>query len=60
MAGEKLMTLADLAEFLGVPVATGGIGAKGRRVTGSAGIVRYRRVEVEAWLHSQADIRMAG
>ena len=63
MASEKLMTLADLAEFLGVPVATlygwrhRGEGPRGYRVGRH---VRYRRVEVEDWLRAQADTRMAG
>ena len=63
MASEKLMTLADLAEFLDVPVATiygwrhRGEGPRGYRVGRH---VRYRRVEVEDWLRAQADTRMAG
>ena len=63
MAGEKLMTLTDLAEFLEIPVATlygwrhRGEGPQGYRIGRH---VRYRRVEVVAWLHSQADTRMAG
>jgi excisionase family DNA binding protein len=63
MATEKLMTLADLAEFLGVPIATlygwrhRGEGPPGYRVGRH---VRYRRAEVEDWLRAQADTRMAG
>ena len=63
MANEKLMTLADLAELLGVPVATlygwrhRGEGPRGYRIGRH---VRYRRVEVEDWLRAQADTRMAG
>ena len=40
-AGDKLMSLADVSEMLGIP---------GRHV-------RYRREAVEAWLEQQADHR---
>ena len=62
MTTERLMTLADLAEFLGVPVGTlygwrhRGEGPPGYRIGRH---VRYRRGEVEAWIESQADTRRA-
>ena len=60
---ERLMTLSDLSEMLGVPVATlygwrhRGEGPQGYRIGRH---VRYRRSTVEAWLRTQADARMAG
>jgi excisionase family DNA binding protein len=60
---ERLMTLRDLSDMLGVPVATlyawrhRGEGPPGYRVGRH---VRYRRAEVEQWLTTQADVRMAG
>ena len=61
---EPLMTLAELSEMLGVPVATlygwrhRGEGPPGYRVGRH---VRYRRAAVEEWLAGQADqVRMAG
>ena len=60
---ERLMTLGDLSEMLGVPVATlygwrhRGEGPKGYRIGRH---VRYRRSAVEEWLRAQADARMAG
>ena len=57
------MTLADLAEFSAFrwPPLYGwrhrGEGPQGYRIGRH---VRYRRVEVEAWLRSHADTRMAG
>jgi excisionase family DNA binding protein len=55
---ERLMTLAELAELVGVPVTTlyqwrhRGEGPPGYRVGRH---VRYRRAAVEAWLETQAD-----
>ncbi|GAA1434293.1 hypothetical protein GCM10009616_28270 [Microlunatus lacustris] len=55
---ERLMTLADLSEMLGVPVATlyawrcRGEGPSGYRI---GRYVRYRRSAVEAWIEGQAD-----
>lgn len=61
---EPLMTLTDLSEMLGVPVATlygwrhRGEGPPGYRVGRH---VRYRRSAVEEWLAGQADqARIAG
>ena len=61
---EPLMTLSDLSEMLGVPVATlygwrhRGEGPPGYRVGRH---VRYRRAAVEQWLVLQADQqRIAG
>jgi excisionase family DNA binding protein len=59
-AGEKLMSLTDVAEMLGIPVHTlyrwryKGDGPVGYRVGRH---VRYRREAVEAWLEQQADQR---
>jgi excisionase family DNA binding protein len=56
---ERLLTIADLSEMLGVPVDT----LYGWRHRGEpAGYrigrhVRYRRAAVEAWLDTQADRR---
>jgi excisionase family DNA binding protein len=55
---ERLMTLADLSEMLGVPVTTlyawrcRGEGPSGYRIGRH---VRYRRSLVEAWIEGQAD-----
>jgi excisionase family DNA binding protein len=60
ISSERLMTLGELSEMLGVPVATlygwrhRGEGPVGYRVGRH---VRYRRSAVEAWLESQADQR---
>ena len=60
---ERLMTLTDLSDMLGVPVTTlygwrhRGEGPRGYRLGRH---VRYRRVEVENWLRAQGDTRMAG
>jgi excisionase family DNA binding protein len=57
---ERLMTIADLATMLGVPVDTlygwrhRGEGLRGYRVGRH---VRSRRSSVEAWLEEQADSR---
>jgi excisionase family DNA binding protein len=59
-AGEKLMSLTDVSEMLGIPVHTlyrwrhNGDGPAGYRVGRHA---RYRREAVEAWLEQQADKR---
>lgn len=55
---ERLMTLAELSEMLGVPVST--LYAWRYRGEGPAGYrigrhVRYRRSVVEAWIECQAD-----
>lgn len=57
---DRLMTVADLAEMLGIPVNTlygwrcRGEGPPGYRI---GRYVRYRRAAVEAWLESQTDHR---
>ena len=57
---ERLLSLADLSEMLGVPIHTlyrwrqHGEGPKGYRVGRH---VRYRRAAVEAWLEGRADSR---
>jgi excisionase family DNA binding protein len=57
---DRLMTITDLAEMLGVPVDT--LYWWRHRGEGPAGYgigrhVRYRRAAVEAWLDTQADKR---
>ena len=57
---ERLMTIDDLSEMLGIPIETlygwrhRGEGPRGYRVGRH---VRYRRSTVEAWLEGQADRR---
>ena len=57
---DRLMTITDLSEMLGVPVDTlygwrqRGEGPEGYRIGRH---VRYRRAPVEAWLDTQADRR---
>lgn len=57
-AVDRLMTLAELAEMLGVPVNTvygwrcRGQGPPGYRIGRH---IRYRRAAVEAWLETQTD-----
>ncbi len=57
-APERLMTLAELAKLLGVPIGTlyawrcRGEGPSGYRIGRH---VRYRRSVVEAWIEGQAD-----
>jgi len=57
---ERLLSLSELSELLGVPVATlygwrhRGEGPVGYRVGRH---VRYRRATVEEWLETQADRR---
>jgi len=57
---ERLMTLLELSQLLGVPVATlygwrhRGEGPAGYRIGRH---VRYRRAAVEAWIETQADHR---
>ena len=57
---ERLMTIDDLSEMLGIPIETlygwrhRGQGPQGYRVGRH---VRYRRSTVEAWLEGQADRR---
>ena len=59
-AGERLMSLTDVSEMLGIPIHTlyrwrhKGDGPVGYRVGRH---VRYRREAVEAWLEQQADKR---
>ncbi|MFF4907194.1 helix-turn-helix transcriptional regulator [Streptomyces sp. NPDC001260] len=56
MASDKLLSSEDLADYLGVPVATihqwshRGIGPQPLKI---GKYIRYRRVEVEAWLDSR-------
>jgi excisionase family DNA binding protein len=55
---DRLMTLAELAEMLGIPVNTlygwrcRGEGPPGYRIGRH---IRYRRAAVEAWLETQTD-----
>jgi len=55
---DRLMTLAELSEMLGIPVNTlygwrcRGEGPPGYRIGRH---VRYRRTAVEAWLETQTD-----
>ena len=57
---ERLMTLLEVSQLLGVPVATlyawrhRGEGPTGYRIGRH---VRYRREAVEAWIETQADQR---
>ena len=57
-SSERLMTLLDVSQLLGVPVATlyrwrhRGEGPTGYRIGRH---VRYRRAAVEAWIEAQAD-----
>ena len=57
---EKLLTLAEVAEMLGVPVATlyqwryHGTGPVGIRVGRH---VRYRTADVDAWLEEHASVK---
>ena len=57
---ERLMTLVEVSDLLGVPVATlygwrhRGEGPSGYRIGRH---VRYRRAAVEAWIETQADHR---
>jgi excisionase family DNA binding protein len=58
-ARDKLMSLTDVSEMLGIPVHTlyrwrEGHGPAGYRVGRH---VRYRREAVEAWLEQRADER---
>src|SRR5215207_5613105 len=59
-AGDKLMSLTDVSEMLGIPVHTlyrwryMGDGPVGYRVGRH---VRYRREAVDAWLEQRADQR---
>ena len=54
----KLMTVPELAEYLGVPVGTlyawrtNGAGPRGLKVGRH---IRYRREDVESWLELRAD-----
>jgi excisionase family DNA binding protein len=58
--GEKLMSISDLSEMLGVPVHTlyrwrhRGEGPVGYRIGRH---VKYRRAAVEAWLEAHTDKR---
>lgn len=57
---ERLMTLVEVSQLLGVPIATlygwrhRGEGPTGYRIGRH---VRYRRTAVEAWIETQADQR---
>jgi excisionase family DNA binding protein len=59
--GERLMSITDLSQMLGVPIHTlcrwrhKGDGPVGYR-TGRH--VKYRRATVEAWLETQTDKRL--
>lgn len=58
MGSERLMSLSELSEMLGVPMSTlygwryKGEGPAGYRLGKH---VRFRRRDVEAWLEKQAD-----
>ena len=58
----RLLTINEVAELLGVPVATiyrwrhVGDGPPGYRIGRH---VRYRRADVETWIESRADARSA-
>ena len=57
---ERLMTLLEVSQLLGVPVAT--LYSWRHRREGPTGYrigrhVRYRRAAVEAWIETQADQR---
>ena len=58
----RLLTINEVADLLGVPVATiyrwrhVGDGPPGYRIGRH---VRYRRLDVETWLESRADARTA-
>jgi excisionase family DNA binding protein len=58
MVVERMMSLAELSELLGVPLSTlygwrhRGEGPPGYRLGKH---VRFRRADVEAWLATQAD-----
>jgi excisionase family DNA binding protein len=58
----RLLTINEVADLLGVPVATiyrwrhVGDGPPGYRIGRH---VRFRRVDVEAWIESRADARTA-
>jgi len=58
--GERLMSITDLSEMLGVPIHTlyrwrhHGEGPVGYRIGRH---VKYRRATVEAWLEEQTDKR---
>ena len=60
---EPLMTMSDLSAMLGVPIGTlyawrsRGEGPRGYHVGRH---VRFRRVEVEAWLAAHADMERVG
>jgi excisionase family DNA binding protein len=60
---DRLMTLPEVSELLGIPVATlyrwrhRGEGPRGYRIGRH---VRYRRSAVDAWIETQADYRIAG
>jgi excisionase family DNA binding protein len=59
---DRLMTMLEVSELLGIPVATlygwrhRGEGPTGYRIGRH---VRYRRATVEAWIETQADHRPA-
>ena len=58
--GERLMSITDLSEMLGVPIHTldrwrhNGEGPVGYRIGRH---VKYRRATVEAWLETRTDER---
>ncbi|WP_019808769.1 helix-turn-helix transcriptional regulator [Saccharomonospora halophila] len=55
----KLMTIRDVADYLGVPVntlyqwRTKGYGPEGRRI---GKYVRYRPQDVETWVEQQGEV----
>ncbi len=63
VTSEPLISITDVSELLGIPVATLyrwrylGEGPPGYRIGRH---VRYRRSAVEAWIEQQADVRIAG
>ena len=60
-AGERLMSLTEVSEMLGIPVHTrciaGGTRVTAQSATGVGRHVRYCREAVEAWLEQQVDKR---
>lgn len=55
---ERLLTITELSEMLGIPVDTrtaGGTGGEGPQGYRIGRHVRYRRVTVEAWLEGRLD-----
>lgn len=60
-SNERLLTIKEVADYLGVPVATlyqwryRREGPPGFRI---GGLVRYRRSDVDAWIEQQVEMSM--